>query len=963
MPENTTPVTGQEWLGAKFPSLVGGRRGGLRHCLFAALLTVLALLVRLGWAPASAELQHLTFFPAVVVAAAVGGYRAGLLATGLGALAATYFFTPPYFAITADNLRLSFWANSVFAFDGIVVSLAIEAMHRYRDRYRSELVQSEAALAALNESQGRFRSLFEQMPDPAWLIRDEHFVEANAAALRALGLSSKPELLHLHPVDISPEFQPDGEASARKAAKQFEIVRRSGIHRFNWTHKRLDGTLLPVEVTLTQIQWDGRPAMYSVWRDMGDSQRAAENLRRAKQLMESVIQNIPAVVFLKRADDLRFELFNRAGEELLGYRAEQVLGKTDADLFPPQQADLFADSDRQALAAAETLDIPESVVATAQGELRCLYVRKTALRDAAGNATHLLGIAIDITERKQAEEEMRIAAVTFETDAAIMISDPGGNILRVNNAFQKITGYSAEEVAGKNPSILSSGRHDNVFYSEMWSRLLETGTWAGEIWDRRKSGQIYPKWLTITAVKNPAGATTGYVAIFTDITERKRAEAEIRNLAFYDPLTKLPNRRLLLDRFNQALANSARSRQYGAVLFLDMDKFKMLNDTLGHDYGDLMLIEVAKRIGFVVRGSDIVARLGGDEFVVLIEELGEDPLQASNKLIAVAEKIRAALAVAYHIENHVYHSSPSIGVSLFCGDGLSTGDILKRADIAMYQAKNSGRNTVRFYDPEMQQALETRAALEADLRQALAEGQLHLYYQIQIDSNGKPLGAEALIRWLHPQRGMVSPAQFIPVAEESSLILEIGAWVLDTACRQLAAWQQQEATRGLLLAINVSAHQFRQPDFVDAVSTAISAHNINVDRLKLELTESVIVDDVGEVVAKMHRLKALGVRLSLDDFGTGYSSLSYLKQMPLDQLKIDQSFVRDVVSDPNDAVLVKTIIDMANNFRFNVIAEGVETAAQHAFLKDNRCAAFQGYLFGKPLPIAEFKILLDSLPA
>lgn len=548
------------------------------------------------------------------------------------------FFTPPYFAITADNLRLSFWANSVFAFDGIVVSLAIEAMHRYRDRYRSELVQSEAALAALNESQGRFRSLFEQMPDPAWLIRDEHFVEANAAALRALGLSSKPELLHLHPVDISPEFQPDGEASARKAAKQFEIVRRSGIHRFNWTHKRLDGTLLPVEVTLTQIQWDGRPAMYSVWRDMGDSQRAAENLRRAKQLMESVIQNIPAVVFLKRADDLRFELFNRAGEELLGYRAEQVLGKTDADLFPPQQADLFADSDRQALAAAETLDIPESVVATAQGELRCLYVRKTALRDAAGNATHLLGIAIDITERKQAEEEMRIAAVTFETDAAIMISDPGGNILRVNNAFQKITGYSAEEVAGKNPSILSSGRHDNVFYSEMWSRLLETGTWAGEIWDRRKSGQIYPKWLTITAVKNPAGATTGYVAIFTDITERKRAEAEIRNLAFYDPLTKLPNRRLLLDRFNQALANSARSRQYGAVLFLDMDKFKMLNDTLGHDYGDLMLIEVAKRIGFVVRGSDIVARLGGDEFVVLIEELGEDPLQASNKLIAVAEK-------------------------------------------------------------------------------------------------------------------------------------------------------------------------------------------------------------------------------------------------------------------------------------------------------------------------------------
>ncbi|MDD2913745.1 MAG: EAL domain-containing protein [Gallionella sp.] len=568
--------------------------------------------------------------------------------------------------------------------------------------------------------------------------------------------------------------------------------------------------------------------------------------------------------------------------------------------------------------------------------------------------------ARDITERKKAEDALRVAAATFETHEAILITDTNANIIRVNQAFQDITGFSSEEVLGKNPRILNSGRQDKAFYAAMWQQLLNTGSWSGEMWDRRKSGQVYPKWLTITAVKNEQGETTGYVAIFSDITARKQAEEEIHNLAFYDALTKLPNRRLLLDRFRLALSVSARSQHYGAVLFLDMDKFKTLNDTLGHDYGDLLLIEVAARIQSCVREVDTVARLGGDEFVVLLEEVDSDAEQASQKVALIAEKIRTVLSAAYQIKKHEHHSSPSIGVCLYRGNTESVDALLKHADLAMYQAKDSGRNAVRFFDPAMQHAVETRAALEADLRHAVPDYQLRLYYQIQVDNEHRPLGAEALVRWAHPKRGMVSPAQFIPVAEESSLILEVGHWVLETACHQLAQWSKREQTRDLVLAVNVSAQQFSKHDFVENVAAVIRVHQVDATRLKLELTESVVLTDVADIVAKMHALKALGIKLSLDDFGTGYSSLSYLKQLPLDQLKVDQSFVRDIATDPNDAVMVQTIIGMAKNFHLNVIAEGVETTAQLDFLKQNGCMAYQGYLFGRPVPIEEFEALLGE---
>jgi len=575
-----------------------------------------------------------------------------------------------------------------------------------------------------------------------------------------------------------------------------------------------------------------------------------------------------------------------------------------------------------------------------------------------GKPAKYISIRTDITERKIAEEQLRVAAATFETHDAILITDANANIIRVNRAFQDITGYSAEEVLGKSPNILSSGRQDQAFYDEMWRQLLDTGSWTGEMWDRRKNGQVYPKWLTITAIKNEQGKTIKYVGIFSDITVRKQAEEEIRNLAFYDPLTRLPNRRLLLDRFRLALSVSARSQSFGAILFLDMDMFKTLNDTLGHDCGDLMLVEVALRLRSCVREIDTVARFGGDEFVVLIEELGEDAEDVSQNVAAIAEKIRTVLSRPYMIKEHEYHSSPSIGVCLYCGNGESPDDLLKHADTAMYQAKESGRNAVRFFDIEMQHAVEQHAALESDLHRAVAEGQLRLYYQVQVDNDGKPLGAEALVRWMHPVHGLIPPGRFIPVAEKSSLILDLGYWVLDTACRQLADWSGQEKKCSLTLAVNVSAQQFHLPDFVERVAAVLRRHAVEPSLLKLELTEGVVLKDIGDVVVKMHALKELGVKLSMDDFGTGYSSLSYLKQLPLDQIKIDQSFVRDIVSDASDAVMVQTIIGLARNFRLEVISEGVETEDQLAFLKYHGCEMHQGYLFGKPVPLEEFETLL-----
>ncbi|MDO8959361.1 MAG: EAL domain-containing protein [Rhodocyclaceae bacterium] len=564
-----------------------------------------------------------------------------------------------------------------------------------------------------------------------------------------------------------------------------------------------------------------------------------------------------------------------------------------------------------------------------------------------------------VTERKLAECELRVAAAAFESQEGTMVTDAHGVILKVNRAFTASTGYTAAEAVGQTPRLIRSSRHNADFYRAMWESIDRTGGWQGEVWDRRKNGTEYPKWLTISAVKNADGAITHYVGTHFDITERKRAEDKINELAFFDPLTGLPNRTLLQDRLKQAMTASVRNASHGALLFIDLDNFKTLNDTQGHDMGDLLLKQVAERLTTCVREGDTVARIGGDEFVVVLTGLSALEQDAAASTEAVGEKILAALGQSFSLGAVTHRSTASIGITLFDSQPVTLEDLLKQADLAMYQAKDAGRNVWRFFDPTMQATVMKRAALEADLHEAVRERQFLLHYQAQIVGEGRLTGAEVLVRWQHPVRGMVSPAEFIPLAEATGLILPLGEWVLETACAQLAAWAKQPAMSHLTVAVNVSARQFHQRDFVDQVLAVLDHTGANPQRLKLELTESLLVANIEQIIEKMHALKARGVGFSLDDFGTGYSSLSYLKRLPLDQLKIDQSFVRDVLTDPNDAAIARTVVALAHGLGLDVIAEGVETAAQRDFLANAGCYAYQGYFFGRPQPINDFEALVQ----
>lgn len=762
-------------------------------------------------------------------------------------------------------------------------------------------------------------------------------LEVNEAFCRMLGYTVE-EMKHLNVRDWDDQFTSD------ELGQRFrEMVGHSAT--FETVHRRKDGSLLQVEVCATGVEVGGKVYLYAASRDITERKRAQEALLRHHRVIETAMDG-----YWMTTGDGFLQETNEAYARMSGYSQQELVGMHISQLEASERPE-------------DVRGHMEKIIAQGNDRFETRHRHKSGgLIDIEVSVTfregHFYVFCRDIAQRKRNEEELRVAAAAFETHDGILITDAKANIQRVNRAFEKITGYSEWEVLGRNPRLMSSGRHDAAFYKEMWERLIQDGAWAGEIWDRRKSGEVYPKWMTITAVKDEQGRVSNYVAIFSDITERKRNEEEIRNMAFYDALTQLPNRRLFLDRLRSALAASTRSGDFGALLFIDLDRFKVLNDTLGHDYGDLLLIEVAERIKACVREIDTVARLGGDEFVVVVEDIGGNLEEASYRAGLVAEKIREALSHAYHLKEHQHYSSPSIGVEMFHDGSASVDELIKHADVAMYQAKNAGRNTVRFYDPSLQQDLDMRAMLENDLRRAIESDEMQLHYQIQVDGARRIIGVEALLRWQHPQRGMISPAYFIPVAEESMMIIDLGNWVLHQACAQLVRWSDDPHMAGLVMAVNVSAHQFAEQDFVTHLEAILKQHAVAPARLKLELTEGVVLNDIAEVVEKMDALNTLGVRLSLDDFGTGYSSLAYLKQLPVSQLKIDQSFVRDITTDLSDAGMVRSIIDMAKNFGHDVIAEGVETEEQLNFLKLHGCMAYQGYFFSKPLPLKDLQRLV-----
>jgi diguanylate cyclase (GGDEF)-like protein/PAS domain S-box-containing protein len=581
----------------------------------------------------------------------------------------------------------------------------------------------------------------------------------------------------------------------------------------------------------------------------------------------------------------------------------------------------------------------------------------------ANNLQILVGSLGTVIQRHRATEQLRKSEAQYRllfdnNPHPMWVYDKQSlRLLAVNRSAIDHYGYSEREFLSMTLRDLRPPEDVEALVREVNSIGADAKRFG--IWRHvRKDGSIID--VEISSDSIDFNGRAARLVLSNDITARKASEQEIKRLAFYDTLTQLPNRLLLVDRLQLALAASMRSGTAGALLFIDLDNFKILNDTLGHDKGDQLLQQVALRLGTCVRATDTVARLGGDEFVIMIEDLGESPAEAAAQARAIAEKVLAAFTLPYQLDLYEHFTSPSIGVALFSGTASSVDELLKRADLAMYQAKSSGRNTIRFFDPEMQRLVNTRVQLESDLRHGLQREEFVLHYQPQIGERGRVVGAEALVRWRHPVKALVSPIEFIPLAEDTGLILPLGHWVLETACRQLARWSGDPATAGLTIAVNVSSRQFRHPDFVGQVLQSIRQTGADPHRLKLELTESLLVEDMDATIEKMGQLKARGVGFSLDDFGTGYSSLAYLKRLPLDQLKIDQSFVRDVLTDPNGAAIARTIVALAQSLGLSVIAEGVETEAQRALLEQHGCLSYQGYLFSPPVPIEQFTSYLQA---
>ena len=811
---------------------------------------------------------------------------------------------------------------------------------------------------SLQESELRFRTVANYTHDwEYWQGADQQILYMSPSCQRVTGYRSEefvadPGLLEriVHPDDLhlmaAHLHQADGLCGDEPV--EFRILRRDASVR--WISHVCQA------VYDDDGHYNGRRVAN---RDVTERKLADEEKRVSEEQLMSFYES-DLVGLTVTSPDKGWIRINHYLCRMLAYSEAELRLMTWAQLTHPD--DLAADEAQFSRLLANEIDgySLEKRFISRSGRVIPTELVVRCIRKPDGSVDYITAMIEDISKRKQAEDELRIAATAFESQEGMMVTDANNVILRVNREFTEITGYQPEEAIGRTPSLLGSGAHSAAYFAEMWTAINETGAWVGEMMNRLKNGEVHPHHVTVTAVKDRNGQITNYVAALTDITLRKAAEQQIEALAFYDPLTGLPNRRLLLDRIRQAIAAMARSGERGALLFLDLDHFKTVNDTLGHALGDLLLKQVAKRLSTSVREGDTVSRLGGDEFVLMLEGLSEEALDAAAQAEAIANKILLALDEPHQLGQHERHSSASIGIILFHGRKQNEEDLLKHADIAMFQAKKAGRNTLRFFDPEMQASIAERASLEAQLRKALERDEFELHYQIQVDASLRPFGAEALIRWRHPQRGLLSPLLFIPLAEETGLILPIGQWVIEAACAQLKLWQQDARARDLILAVNVSAKQFHQPGFAAQVQTALTHYAINPQRLKLELTESMLQDNLESTIATMHALRQAGIRFSLDDFGTGYSSLQYLKRLPLDQLKIDRSFVRDIVSDAHDRSIVRTIIAMARSLDLDVIAEGVETEEQRQLLLDKGCSYFQGYLISKPVPVDEFEALLDQ---
>jgi diguanylate cyclase (GGDEF)-like protein/PAS domain S-box-containing protein len=802
-------------------------------------------------------------------------------------------------------------------------------------------------------SEARYHQMFEINQAVKLVInpKDGSIVEANQSAIKFYGYS-KEKLLTLKINDINMLSPMQIQLEMLKAKNEERLY-------FNFKHRLASGEIRDVEVYSGPIDTSEETLLYSIIHDITNRTIIEKVLHQKNAYLNGILRASQELAII--ATDLAFKInyYNSAAEQLFSSSIKKIIKQS----FVDTHSHLFnaANLLLQAYPSIDQNNEYKTVTSWQENELvRHIEWRIAGIRDEDFVLIGYLLIAHDISDRKRIEQDLRLAATAFETFEAIVITDSKNRILRVNQAFSKITGYKLEEVVGKTPRVLRSNWHDASFYREMWESLKEKGHWQGEIYNKRKSGEIYPEWLIITVVRNNQQEITHYVATFLDLSERKKQEAKIHHLAYHDSLTDLPNRTAILEQLKRELNRTHQGNAiiFGALLFLDLDRFKNINDSLGHAAGDQLLIEVAQRLKKAIHEDNMVGRLSGDEFVIILSDLAEARNAATTHAQLIAERLRSDISQPFIIDNHEFYISVSIGITLFPEKDINESDLLRQADTAMYQAKMQKRTGIQVYLPSMQAAALERLALENDLRQALRNNELLLYFQPQVNLLTDQLtGAEALVRWLHPKRGMLNPAYFIPVAEDSGLIFQLGQWVLQMACWQNREWQKQ-GLNIVPIAINLSAAEFRLPTLPDRVNKCLEENQLNARYLGLEVTESLLMEDIDSILLTLHSLKKMGIQLAIDDFGTGYSSLSYLKRFPVDKIKIDQSFVRDILIDPDDAAITSTIISMAKSLNLKTIAEGVENREQYDFLRHRQCDEMQGYFYSRPLPAQRFAEML-----
>ncbi|MDP3517153.1 MAG: EAL domain-containing protein [Pseudohongiella sp.] len=690
--------------------------------------------------------------------------------------------------------------------------------------------------------------------------------------------------------------------------------------------------------------------------------RAQRDAERSQRILKAALDNLPLGVAINSVgSDVHFEYMNNNFPRFYRTTRDALINSSnfwevvyeDAQQREKMQARVISDFESGDPERMRWSDIP---LPRAGQELRYITAQNVMVPEEGLSVS----LVMDVTESLRAQSELRIAATAFASQEGIMITDAQRNILRINQSFEKSSGFTQLEVQGLTPALFRSGRQGREFYEAMWDRIAKTDTWTGEVWNRRKNGEIYPQTLTITAVRNEAGEITNYVGDYVDLTELKHAEQEISKLSYFDSLTGLPNREKFLMQLRDSVALAAASGRYAALLMIDLDHFKDVNDTLGHGAGDALLVNVAERLQRLMRPEDSVARFGGDEFVMILNALDNDSGKAASIIQKISQSILAALDGNYAVADGNCYITCSIGTTLYGPDGADSAELLKQADIALYKAKDAGRDQVGFFDPAWQAAISERAKWLTDLREGINKHQFELYLQAQQDEAGHVIGAEALVRWNHPVRGLVSPAEFIPLAEETGLILPLGKEIMRMGLDMLKRWSTVPRHQTLKLSINVSPQQFYEAEFAQKLAQQISDLDLDAGHVMLEFTESTLIDNVEQAQQIMAYLSELGVQFAIDDFGTGYSSLAYLSELPLHQLKIDQSFVRNMGERKKDRAIVKTIIDMAHTLGMQVLAEGVETELQRDALLAQGCPFFQGYLISRPLPILGFEAFVDS---